>query len=98
MEANLRALRERTPQSDTLRRFDEITRLLTGNPQATADDGVAWVSSLASHFQIPPLRNYGFTEQDIPDLVSKSRQASSMKANPIILTDEELSRVLKRAF
>ncbi len=98
MEANLRALRERSPQSDTLRRFDEIARLLTSNPQATADDGVAWVRSLASHFQIPPLRNYGFTEQDIPDLVSKSRQASSMKANPIILTDEELSRVLKRAF
>src|SRR5207245_11298164 len=35
MEVNLRALRRRAPESETLRRFDEIARILTGRPEAT---------------------------------------------------------------
>jgi alcohol dehydrogenase class IV len=36
------------------------------------------------------LRAYGVTEADIPDLVEKAAQASSMKENPIVLTPQEL--------
>lgn len=97
MEANLRALRERAPGSDALRRFDEIARLLAGCAQAAADDGIEWVKRLSHHLQIAPLRVYGLDEADIPVLVEKGRQASSMKANPISLTDEELSGILQRA-
>ena len=43
MEANLRALRVRLPDSEALRRYDEIARILTNRVDATAEDGVAWV-------------------------------------------------------
>jgi alcohol dehydrogenase class IV len=47
--------------------------------------------------EIPPLRAYGVTEADIPDLVEKAAQASSMKGNPIVLTPEELRQIIQRA-
>ena len=97
MAANVRALYERQPASPILARFVEIARLLTDRPQATAEDGIAWVRELCRGLGIPPLRTYGLTEADIPAVVERAARASSMKANPIALTREELSAVLAAA-
>ena len=50
MAANIRALRQRAPDSGALRRYDEVARLLTGNAGATADDGVEWVRQIGCRF------------------------------------------------
>ena len=97
MAANVRALRERARDSGALRRYDEVARLLTGRPQATADDGVAWVRGLCGELRIAPLRTWGLTEADFSDVVEKAAQASSMKANPVALTAAELGAVLVAA-
>ncbi|HEY6169955.1 MAG TPA: iron-containing alcohol dehydrogenase [Verrucomicrobiae bacterium] len=97
MGVNIRALRARAPQDDLLRRYDEVARLLTGSPAATASDGIRWTGELVRGFGIPPLSRYGITRADVPTLVEKSTQASSMKANPIALTSEELKEILERA-
>lgn len=97
MVANLRALRSRSPQSDTLSRYDEVARLVTGQSSAKAEDGVRWVGELVRDLQIPRLRNYGLSEQHVPELVEKAAKASSMKANPIVLTAEELAEILQLA-
>jgi alcohol dehydrogenase class IV len=97
MEMNLRALRAQRSGGETLRRYEEVARLLTGRPTATADDGVAWVRKLVSDLQIPPLTTYGVRREDIADLVEKAEKASSMKANPVVLTEGELAEVLGRA-
>lgn len=97
MAANLRALRERQPDAPALARYAEIGRLLTGHPQAGAEDGVAWVRDLVADLGIPPLRTYGLTEAEVPAVVEKAAQASSMKANPLPLTREELTSILRRA-
>ncbi len=96
MAANLRALRAR-PESPALERYAEIGRLLTGRPQAGAEDGVVWVEDLVAALDIPPLRTYGLTEADVPAVVEKAMQASSMKANPVPLSRDELAAVLRRA-
>ena len=97
METNIHALRERAPQSDVLHRYDEIGRVLTGRPDARAEDGVAWAKQVCRELAIPPLRSHGIGEPDFPMLVAKASQASSMKANPIALTAEELRTVLDSA-
>jgi alcohol dehydrogenase class IV len=97
MAANVRALRERAPDSPALRRYDEVARLLTGRPQATADDGVTWAAELCRALQIPPLRTWGLAKSDVAAVVDKARQASSMKANPVPLTEAELRQVLSEA-
>jgi alcohol dehydrogenase class IV len=97
METNLRALRTRAADSNALNRYEEVGRRLTEGPQATADEGVAWVRELCRDLQIPPLRTYGITAADVPDLVEKSSRASSMKANPVQLPAQELADALHAA-
>ena len=94
---NIQALRARAPASQALRRYDEVARLLTGRSQATAEDGVRWIAEICRKLEIPPLRAYGVTEADIPILVEKAAQASSMKGNPIVLTPEELRQTIAPA-
>ena len=97
MEANLRALRLREPRHDSLRRYEEVGRLVTGKPAASADDGVEWVRQLVSDLGIPPLGRYGLAEADMAEVIEKGSKASSMKANPIVLTMEEQREILGRA-
>lgn len=97
MAVNVRALQERAPESDALRRYDEIARLLTGNPTAQAADGVAWVQDLGAALNVPPLATYGVTEADFPALIESAAAASSMQGNPIKLTSDELHEILSLA-
>jgi len=97
MEINVEALLRRAPDSPALTRYAEIGRLLTGRPQAEAEDGVRWVATLCRRLEIPGLRAYGVSEDDAEALVEGAARASSMQANPIKLTEEELREILKRA-
>lgn len=97
MEMNLRALRDRDPQSIALRRYQEVGRMLTGEPGATAEDGIAWARDICLEFEIPPLAVYGVSEQDVPGLVEESAKTSSMKGNPLVLSPAELRDVLLRS-
>lgn len=97
METNVRALQAREPDSPALSRYDEIAQLLTGKSTARAADGVAWVQELVTALDIPPLSDFGLTQADFPTAVSKSQKSSSMKGNPISLTEEELTTILAQA-
>ncbi|HEY4722388.1 MAG TPA: iron-containing alcohol dehydrogenase, partial [Anaerolineae bacterium] len=97
MSINVQALRARMPDSKALRRYTEVARILTGDDQATTDDGVRWVSDLCSALKIPPLKSYGISAQDFVVLIEKSAMASSMQANPLKLTPDELHEILDRS-
>jgi alcohol dehydrogenase class IV len=97
MEINIRALQERARESAVLSRYDTIATLLTGSGKATSEDGIRWVHDLCKDLRIPGLRTYGVSESDVPVVVEQAVKASSMKANPIQLTTEELTKVLEQA-
>ena len=97
MRTNLRALSERAPGGSELKRYGEVAGILTGNPHATAEEGIAWVARLTTSLRIPPLRNWGIEESDVPEIVSNAVRASSMKANPILLSTEEVSGIMRSA-
>lgn len=97
MEINLRALEERLPESDALHRYDELAQILTGNEEASALDGVTWVRELREALHIPALAAYGMTQDDWLAVIEKSAVASSMKANPIQLTADEMGEILAKA-
>ncbi len=96
MAANVEALR-REGDAAGAARFDEAARLLTGNPLARAEEGVAWVEALCRELNVAPLATFGVLPEAFPELISKSRSASSMKGNPAVLTEYELTRILERA-
>jgi len=97
MEINLRALREREPENPALNRYQTVGRLLTANAHATADDGAEWVKRLVQNLKIPPLRVYGVEPESADEILKNAARASSMKANPLTLTKDELREVLSRA-
>jgi alcohol dehydrogenase class IV len=97
METNIKALKTRRPESDKLIRYDEIARMLTGEVKAKAEDGVTWIKDLIQTIKIPTLAQMGMAPGDIPEIVENSERASSMKANPIVLTKEEMAEILSKA-
>lgn len=97
MAVNVQALQARQPESETLQRYDEVARILTGHPHAAAGDGVKWVQELVQALQVPGLSTYGLTTSDFPAVIEKSAVASSMQGNPIKLTTEEMADILTRA-
>ncbi len=97
MATNLRALRTRQPASPAIARYTNVARLLTGNADASAEDGPAWIQALCQGLDIRPLKEYGLNSKDYPVLVEQSQKANSMKGNPLPLTDEELMAILVKA-
>jgi alcohol dehydrogenase class IV len=97
MRANIEALRSRQPRSITLERYEDVARLLTGIPAARAEDGVEYVERLCAELHILPLGEFGLQAVHLPTIVQQAQQSSSMKGNPIQLTDAELAAILAAA-
>jgi len=55
------------------------------------------VRELVTTLKIPSLGTYGITEVDFPLLIKKAQRASSMKTNPIELSEGELDGILRAA-
>ena len=96
MQANIRCLQIQAPDSPALSRYDEIAQLLTGRAEAHASDGVDWIQKLCETLKIPFLAEYGLKEQDFRTIAAKAQKSSSMKGNPITLTDDELLQILRK--
>ncbi len=95
--ANIAALRQREPSHPALARYEEISKLLVQKPTSRAEDVSHWLRELINALAIPPLSQYGITTADFPLIIEKSKVASSMKGNPISLTEEELEGILAQA-
>jgi alcohol dehydrogenase class IV len=97
MAANIQALTERDPDHPSLDRYRETAVLLTGQADATAKDGVAWVRQFCQRLKVPSLEKIGFTAAQTAEAVSKACRASSMKGNPVMLTEDELAAIYRNA-
>lgn len=97
MEVNLRVLRERAPAHPALLRMAEVALLLTGQPDATPEDGIRWLQELTAALSIPGLASYRLSEDEIPAVVTAAQKASSMRGNPIELTDAEVTEIATRS-
>jgi alcohol dehydrogenase class IV len=97
MEMNISALQMREPKSPSLARYQEVARIVTEKTEAEPADGIKWVQNVCSRLKLPPLADYKITAADIPQMVEKSLAASSMKGNPIQLTEVELGNILRQA-
>lgn len=97
VDVNLRALRDRAPDHPALPRLTELAALLTGRPGARPEDAVAWLQELTSALSIPGLAGYGLDEGEAARVVAAAQRASSMRGNPLPLTDAEVSEIVARA-
>jgi alcohol dehydrogenase len=98
---NVEALQQREPNSPSLAKYARVGQLLTGAAMrhpSKADGLITVVETLrqwTNRLPLAPLSSYGMIETDIPRVVANSR-GSSMKTNPIVLTDDEISAIVSR--
>ena len=97
MAGNIRALLQRDPDSNALRRYREIACLLCQRASATAEDGVEWIRSLVERLQLPTLAMLGVEADHLDELVAMAQASSSMKGNPIELRPDELHAIVREA-
>lgn len=101
-DANITALEDRDPGSIGLTRYAEIARLIDPQEVPVADDGAArgalveTLRSWTSQLDVPSLATFGMRPEDIATVVADSA-GSSMRTNPIVLTDTELTSILSKA-
>lgn len=96
METNVKALQLQDSLT-FLSRYDDVARLLTGKPDAGAKDGIQWIHDLCNALDITSLFEFGITEAHFSVMIAGAKRASSMKGNPVELTDEELIEILRNA-
>ena len=97
MAANIQALRDPRAQKPGVATLPPRRRNAHRQDRRHADAGVEWVRELVAGLPVPKLGAYGVREEQVADIVAKAAKASSMKANPIVLTPEELTQSLRLA-
>ena len=96
-EINIRVLEEREPDNPALAKYARIGRLFHG--KKSIDNVAARVflvrilKEWTARMNVPSLGAYGIREADLDLIVANSR-GSSMKTNPIVLTNEEVREIL----
>jgi alcohol dehydrogenase len=97
--ANIQAMREREPANPALEKYTRLAGLLCGtrfsDPGKAHDALVELLEDWIRQMNIPRLGRFGVKESDFTRIVSSSR-GSSMKTNPVVLTDGEIATILER--
>lgn len=101
LEANLRALQDRDPTNPALERLAlACSRLVGAKPDECSQMVAAaadWVRSICQQMGIPGLGSYGLQDEDLIPLSAAAHRASSMKSNPVTLTESELIGIIRSA-
>ena len=95
---NLEAMQARCPEHPALAKYAQVGRLLGGArdaDEATARDRLLdTLDDWTRRLDLPLLADLGVAEDDFARIVAHSR-GSSMKTNPIELSDAEVERILR---
>jgi alcohol dehydrogenase class IV len=97
IEANVRALWSGPPGHSALDRYAEVAQLLTGQPGASIEDGLAWIRETTTLLAIPGLAAFGIGPQHAEDVAAKASRSSSMQGNPVALSHSDLRAILLQA-
>ncbi len=99
IDANIKSLRQQDKTHPVLRKYAEIGQAMgqAGDmgDAAAIDYCIGFARELLRELNIPPLREFGIKEEDVPAMVELARKSSSMKYNPVTLSAEALAEVLK---
>lgn len=97
-EVNIDTMLAREPDNPALPRYARLGEVLCQrrhpSQEAARKALVELLQNWTMQMQLPPLNQFGVTEEGLDHVVAHSR-GSSMKTNPIVLTDDEIKAVLR---
>jgi alcohol dehydrogenase class IV len=95
---NIEALKSRAPESVALSKYAEVAGILCNqsfsNHEAAWEALVKLLAEWTDLLRLPRLGDYGLNESGLDHVVAHSR-GSSMKTNPLTLTDNEIKACLQ---
>jgi alcohol dehydrogenase class IV len=97
ISANVRALRSGPPGQPALDRYGRAVRLLTGDPAASVEDGLAWIRQTLVLLEVPGLAAFGVGAQYADEIAAKALTSSSMQGNPVALSHGDLKAIVTQA-
>jgi alcohol dehydrogenase class IV len=101
IRANIVALREASASHPSLARYAAVGRALLADHRCDDDRAIAAAveipARLARDLRITSLRQFGVSEADVPNIIELARKSSSMRYNPVQLSDAALGEVLRLA-
>ena len=96
-EMNINAMFDREPYNPALERYARVSEVLAQRRFRSQDEALQHLVQLLARWtddlQLQRLSGYGLQDEGIDHVVAHSR-GSSMKTNPIVLTDEEIRTIL----
>jgi alcohol dehydrogenase len=96
---NLVALRQREPQNPSLHKYARAGDILYGRHFPTVEEAHAALLALLDEWterlSLPRLHRYGIQDSDFTRIVANSR-GGSMKTNPVVLNDAEITQILQQ--
>ena len=96
IKINIQALHERQPNHLAIKKYDEAATLILNQPNATHHDLCNWIQQTLIKMRIPTLQQAGLTPDQFMPTLQQAQQATSMKCNPIELTQDELYHLLEQ--
>ncbi len=97
VEANVRALRAGPDGGPALDRYTEAARLLTGQPSASVEDGLAWIRETLRLLAVPGLGTFGIQPGQAADIAAAAVRSSSMQGNPVPLPESTLREIVRQS-
>ncbi len=97
IDANVAALRAGPTGHPALARYAEAAALLTGDPDAAIEDGIAWVRQTLALLAIPGLGTFGLAPAQGSDIATQAQRSSSMRGNPVVLSEGDLRAIIAGA-
>ena len=99
--ANIAALQAESADHPALSRYAEVGRVVAGDgnlDRSVAQQAlVGFLAGMVRHLEIPSLRSLGVKSEHFPEIVALAREASSMRYNPVVLSDQALTDILTAA-
>lgn len=102
VSANAAALKAETAEHPYLQKYEAVGRALTGDGdlggQSAIEAGISFLADLVDRLNIPGLREFGFQPDGLAELIALARKSSSMRYNPVVLSDDVLLDILQEAW
>lgn len=94
---NITSMLAREPENKALAKYRQLAEILCGeahrDPEPAYRALIDLLSRWTAELMLPRLSHYGLQETGLDKVVANSR-GSSMKTNPIVLTDKEIKHIL----
>jgi len=94
---NIQSMLAREPTNKALAKYLHVAEILCQkrftDPQAAYNALIDLLAQWTNELTLPRLSHYGLQEAALDKVIANCR-GSSMKTNPIVLTDEEIRRIL----